>query len=93
MTILATDITANGTESGAISGGAKRGLIVKGVFDTASVQIDYSFDEGTTWVAAGSALTAAGMYTLDLPGDFKQYKVRAVVSSVGGSTDLVFEAV
>ena len=60
-----------------------------GTPDTCSIQLQGSTDGGKTAVAIGSAITAAGWTTFQAGNVL----VRAVISSVGGSTSMSLDLV
>lgn len=62
---------------------------IYGTFDTCSIQIQISTDGGKTAVALGTAITAAAAAAFE-QGNIL---VRAVLSSVGGSTSVSVDIV
>jgi len=83
---LFTNATANGNHDGLLR--VDRGPVpifaVFGTWNSASVQLQFSPDEGTTWLPVGSAITANGYAAVALPS----CKIRAVISSAGASTNI-----
>ena len=64
-------------------------FIVEGTWNGATVKLQVSPDGGTTWLDVGSdvTLTAAGIGNFELGGS-SNFKIRADLSSAGGSTSL-----
>lgn len=87
-TKLYTAQTGNDTLAAVpVTGFVQNTLYAFGTFDTATIALEASPDGGTTWLAVTDAsFTEAGMIRLD----FAATHIRAVVSSVGGSTSLSF---
>lgn len=83
---LFTAATANGNHDGLLR--VDRGPVpvfaVFGTWDSASVQLQFSPDEGTTWLNVGTAITQNGYAAVALPS----CKIRAVISSVGAGTSI-----
>ncbi len=87
--------TANATSEEFYHSGGRRDFLITGVFNTAAVALEMSFDNKTTWQAVvtdsfGGTLgtTAPDILSFELG----ICHLRVVVSSVGASTDLRIEA-
>lgn len=95
MTIFFDGVTANSTSAEFYHPGGRRDFIVSGVYDTAVVTLEMSFDNKTTWVVVLN--DSFGVAINSTAPDIKSFELnichlRVVVSSVGASTDLRIEA-
>ncbi len=81
-----TSQTADGSSSAQTWEGGLGHMFVSGTFDSCTVDLEVSPDDGTTWVAVGgdASLTAAGCVSFEL----NPCKVRLTVSSAGASTSI-----
>lgn len=65
--------------------GGKGTLAAKGVFDGATLSLEFSLDSGVTpHAVADTALTADGNYNFELPACL----LRAVIADEGANTDI-----
>lgn len=81
-----TTASGNASTTAVNWGGGVGQFIATGTFDTCTVKMQMSPDDGTTWIDVGSdtTLTAEGIANFELgPCD-----IRANLSSVGGSTSV-----
>lgn len=60
-TKLFTLQTANGSTAKFVSSGDFMSLIASGTFGGATITVEVSPDDGTTWIATSATLTAAGV--------------------------------
>ena len=81
-----TTQTANGSSSTQTWEGGLGHMFVSGTFDSCTVALEVSPDDGTTWVAVGgdASLTAAGCVSFEL----NPCKVRLTLSSAGAATSI-----
>lgn len=87
MRTLFSSQTANGQSETITWHGGTGTLVVAGTFDGATVSLQCSPDNGTTWIAVGtdSTLTAAGVAVFQLsPGNL----LRLDLSIAGASTSI-----
>jgi len=86
MPQLLTNADSNSSSSAVQSADSDPTLIVAaGTWDTATLTLEVSPDNGTTWVSTGDTLTANGVIKIDLPWGTR---FRVTLSSVGGSTSV-----
>jgi len=78
--------TANGSTSSLNWDGRTGQVIASGTWDSATLQLEVSPDDGTTWISVGDEgkLSDSGAFNFDL----NPCNVRLTVASAGGSTNL-----
>ena len=84
--IVFTAQTANGSTSSLNWDGRTGQVIASGTWDSATLQLEVSPDDGTTWVSIGDEgkLTDDGAFNFNL----NPCSVRLTVASAGASTNL-----